>query len=204
MFKVKDIMQKCHILLKSLTLDGSEAAYIRHNKRIWGNNSLNNKNGEVLVESCTIASSIISFSYLANTLANIHNATIKTYVTRKNSLITKILSFKTNKIYKSFHTEDIVYFCLSRAQSLEKEKLFNTVYSRLKDKKDVEDLKIAGVWIGDLVYDSHCMNYKVPTINIKDADFCDSLLQAISHYIFWRDYLDAHNVKSVILTHTVY
>jgi len=204
MLKVKNVMQKCHILLKSLTLDGSEAAYVRHNKEIWGDNSSNNKKGEILVESCTIASSIISFSYLANILAGIHNATIKTYVIRKKSLITKILSFKINKIYKSFHTDDVVYFYLSQSQSLEKETLFNTVYSRLKDKKDVEDLKIDGVWIGDLVYDSHCMNYKVPTINISDKDFRDSLSQAISYYIFWRDYFEAHNVKSIILTHTVY
>jgi hypothetical protein len=204
MLKLKEFLQKCHILLESIIMDSKEAGYIRHNQKVWGNESSNNRNGEILIESCRIASSIISFSYLANVLASIHNATIKTYVIRKKSLITKLLSYKTGKMYRSFNTEDVIYFDLSQAQSLESEKMFNIIYPQLKDKKSVEDLKIDGVWIGDLLYDSHCMNYKVPTIDIRDKNFCNSLMQAISYYIFWRDYLDAHNVKSVVLTHTVY
>ena len=34
--------------------------------------------------------------------------------------------------------------------------------------------------------------------------FQDSLKKAISTYVFWRDYLEAHRVSSVIVTHTVY
>ena len=65
-------------------------------------------------------------------------------------------------------------------------------------------LCIEGTLIGDLIYDSHLMINKVPTLFIKDIKFQNTLRQAIGIYIFWRDYFDTHDVKAINASHCVY
>jgi hypothetical protein len=136
-------------------------------------------------------------------LARIHNAKIKVYAPKPNRFEAKIRFWNRHRKYKSFNAVPL-YYDTSQPQLLKVERLFSKIYPRLKTKRDVEDLKIEGIWIGDLLYDSHLMRYRVPTVEIQDKRFHSSLREALSYYIYWRDYLDSHNVKSVIVSHCVY
>ncbi|MFA5238571.1 MAG: hypothetical protein WC476_02520 [Phycisphaerae bacterium] len=180
-----------------------EAAFIRHNKKIWRNFTPVKGNGEVLVESYDIAAGIIAFGYFANVLAKKHKAEIKVYAERPTGLQSRIYRWNTDKKYKSFNAVPF-YVELSKSQLLEVESLFDKVYPTLNTKRDVEDLKVEGLWIGDLLYDSYVMRYRVPTVEIQDERFHSSLRKALGYYIYWRDYFDSHNVKSVIVSHCVY
>jgi len=190
-------------LLKCFRLDKWEVSFIRHNKKIWPNFTPNEGEGEILLESYKISASIIAFSYFANLLAKKHNARIKVYSKKPFGLEAKIRRWNLHRKYKSFNAEPF-YYHISQSQSLEVEKLFNEIYRSLKTKKDVEDLKVEGIWIGDLLYDSHLMRHRVPTVEIQDKRFHNSLREALGYYIYWRDYFDSHNVKSVIASHCVY
>ncbi len=201
--KFKTFIRRAPRLLKSLKLDECGATFIRHNKKIWRNFTQNKGDGEIIVESYDVAASIIAFSYFANVLAKKHNAKIKVYAKKLAGLEARIYKWNNNKKYKSFNVVPF-YYDLSKSHLLEVEKLFSKIYPRLKTKKDVEDLKIEGVWIGDLLYDSHLMRYRVPTVEIQDKRFHSSLRKALGYYVYWRDYFDSHNVKSVIVSHCVY
>ena len=136
-----------------------------------------------------MSSSIIAFSYLANLLAKIHQARIVAYSPSHKNMVTQLTNRKVNGIYRSFNVSDFIYHELTTVQSKEVERLFKEIVLSLKTKRDVEDLKVEGVWIGDLLYDSHCLNYQVPTISLTDQRFHESLKSAVSSYVFWRDYL---------------
>jgi hypothetical protein len=192
---LKELVQKVSRKYDRLVTESQEASFIWHNKKVWADFQSDEKQGEILLEASKTASSIISFSYLANLLAKKHGAKIKAYVVKDKKTKTTI--------YESFNAE-VFYFSLSGSQVLEVEKLFNEIYPNIKTKRDVEDLKVKGVWIGDLLYDSHLRDWLVPTVDIKDWRFQKSLKGALGYYIYWRDYLDLHNVKAVIVSHCVY
>lgn len=185
-------------------LDRREKKFIAHNEKIWGHFLPEEDSGEILLELSGMASSIIAFSYLANLLAKMHQARIVAYQTVSKNFGTLISNRKVKKIYRSFNVRDFVVLNLSPTQLQNVEQLFRMIGSSLKTKKDVEDLRVEGLWIGDLLYDSHCMEYQVPTISLGSPSFQDSLKKALCSYVFWRDYLEGHRVSSVIVTHTVY
>jgi hypothetical protein len=201
--KFRNSIRGIRLLLECLRIEEQEAAFVRHNKKIWRNFVSENGNGEILVESYRIAASAIAFSYVANVLAKIHNAKIKVYAPKPKSFEVKIHLWNHHRRYKSFNAVPF-YYDLSQSQLLEVERLFAEIYPGLRIKKDVEDLKVEGLWIGDLLYDSHLMRYRVPTVEIQDKRFHSSLRKALGYYIYWRDYFDSHNVKSVIVSHCVY
>jgi hypothetical protein len=136
-------------------------------------------------------------------LAKKHNAKIKVYIKKPVGFESKIYKWNNSRKYKSFNAIPF-YYGLSKSQLLEVEKLFSKIYPTLETKRDVENLKVEGLWIGDLLYDSHLMRYRVPTVEIQDKRFHSSLREALGYYIYWRDYFDSHNVKSVIVSHCVY
>ena len=191
-------------IFKKVRVDQKTASFIAHNRKVWGDYANHEVEGEILMELNPMHSAIIAYSYLANVLGKKHNAKIKAYVLRKRVRGERYLSPTVHKVYKSFNTQEIIYLSLTQSQLRERDRLFNEIYPGLKTKKAVEDLKVEGLWIGDLLYDSHLMGNKVPTVDINDLNFCESLRHSLGIYVFWRDYFDSHDVKAVNVSHCVY
>jgi hypothetical protein len=201
--KFRSLIRGIYLLRKYLRPEEQEAAFVRHNKKIWCNFTQDTGDGEILIESYDIAAVIIAFSYFANVLAKKHNAKIKVYIKKPVGLEARIYKWNNNRKYKSFNAVPF-YYALSKSQLLEVEKLFNKIHPSLKTKRDVENLKVEGLWIGDLLYDSHLMKYRVATVKIQDKNFQSSLREALGYYVCWKDYFNSHNVKAVIVSHCVY
>jgi hypothetical protein len=185
-------------------LDTSEKAFVAHNKRVWGNAPRRNGKTEILLEVNGMSSSVIAFSYLANVLSELHHAVIKGYTLGAFNIKAMIMGGKAKKLCKSLNVDKFLYRRLSRSQLLEIEGLYQDILPAIKTKKDAEDLVIGDLVIGDLLYDSHCMQHMVPTVDINDHRFHSSLKEAVTCYVYWRDYFNRHHVKAVIVTHTVY
>ena len=202
--RIINSLQSVFGIFKSARIDRWTAAFIVHNKKIWKDYANNKAESEILFEVNPMHSAIISYSYLANILSKKYNAKIKGYVLCKPGRLKQYLSPVTHKLFKSFNTREIFYLDFTRSQLKKRDRLFNKIYPDLKTKKDVEDLSIEGTLIGDLIYDSHLMKNKVPTVNITNLSFQESLKQSLGIYIFWRDYFDTHDVKAVNVSHCVY
>lgn len=184
--------------------DTRERTFMEHNRRVWGPRFRNPAPGEVLIEATSMASSIIAFSYLANILAEKHDAGITAYLFGYRGLRSIVANRRLKDLYRSFNVRRFLSCRLTPRQREERERLFQEIFPALRTKRDVEDLHVEGLWIGDLLYDSHCMDHRVPTIELDDDRFLESLKNALTSYLFWRDYLDAHPVRSVVVSHTVY
>jgi len=201
---IKKIIDYTKRILIENRLDERERAFIKHNKNIWGSFLPNQDTGEILLESNSMSSSIIAYSYLANLLANTHQSRIVAYLSGRRNLKNRIAKRKVNIIYRSFNVSEFIYYNLSLPQLQDADDLLHKIVPSLQTKKEVEDLCVEGVCFGDLLYDSHCMNCKVPTVSLKDPRFRESLRVALGYYVFWRDYFNTHGVRAVIVSHTVY
>ncbi len=184
--------------LKSIFSDRNSLAFARHNRQIWPREAGGNPNAEVLVEETTIASSIIGVSYVANILAGKLNAKIVAY-TKKRRLV---LPRPIKSMYKSFGGEFL--FVQDKLDDVKVDDLFEDIYPSLRSKRDIENICVDGVLIGDLVYDTHLRKNFVPTIDIVSPEFKQGLRDALRLFMYWTMYFQTHTVKAVLVSHCVY
>jgi len=191
-------MKKFLSLINGLFLDSNEHAFVKHNKALWKGRDDKVVTGEVLVEESVVASNIIAISYVANFLAEKYNSNIGAYSKRRRLLRPR----PARKIYESFSAKFIFYS--DRVVRDDAGKLFKEIYPTLKTKRDVENLSVEGVPIGDLIYDSHLRKYLIPTIDLVSEEFKQTLKEGLSLYLYWKRYFEKHPVTAVIVSHCVY
>lgn len=183
--------------------------FITHNKTIFVNKN-ENKKSKVLVEYNALCDSHIIYSYLAHHLAKKYNSEIHSYSSkiensffeRVKSLINKFYYFSYRNVYRSFGA---VNHIIPKKIIDEKNKnLKNEILNSIKEKKDILNISIKNVKIGDLIYDGYLRKYNLPTIDISSRIFQNYLLNTIELFFFWDKYFKDNEVKAVILSHTVY
>jgi len=201
--------------LRSLCMDRKTNLFIKHNNRVWKQAGHHALNGEILLELNTAQSSIISYSYLAKILQQKHHAKIVAYDNRYtpqgNAMLNKLVrllravaSRAAIKTYASFGVTSFIAVNPNRQQRAVAARLFEEVYPSLKNKRDVENLVVDGVWIGDLIYDSYLRKYSEPTIGLPDEKFIQFMRESLEMFVFWQDYFRKHDVKAVNVSHCVY
>lgn len=183
--------------------------FLRHN--------LNLQKTQVLVEFNAFHNFHVSSSYLVNFLKEKHHSKIvaffnytilssnldQTIFSKIKWHISKNLGFKNFGVYKSFGTESFIKPSLSKTQKQKQEINFRKIKKKIKNKKDVLNLKIEGIYIGDLVYDTYLKKFYEPTL-ILDKKFYKLLYDFIGLFEYWTQYFKENSVKSVITGHFVY
>ena len=167
---------------------------------------------EVLIEVNNMYSTHIAYSYLANVLAERHGARIVGYVAQANrsrkeafkAWTKRTIGYAPYGAYRSFGTGQVVTPVLTRAQKARAGRLFAQIYDGIASKTDIEAMRVSGIWIGDLVYDAYLREYARPTIIKASVEFVTSLRHSLELFVFWQDYLDAHDVRAINVSHTVY
>tara|TARA_A100001011_G_scaffold332343_1_gene359368 strand:- start:867 stop:2411 length:1545 start_codon:yes stop_codon:yes gene_type:complete len=181
--------------------------YLNFNKKFFKND--NKTNNIILAEFPNLKSFAISSSYFCHTLNEIHNA--KTFLYFPNFLTFKdklkyIFSlfnpFSTINIFKSFTKKIIIPN--QKLLSTEKEKKLEKYSKKIRNKWDLINLKYKNIQIGDLLYDEYLARFNVPTVEIESEHFKNFLSDSIKLLFFWEDFLSENNVKSLVLSHSVY
>jgi hypothetical protein len=199
--------------LKQLKQHPADDRFIQHNKLVFSQKFVRQENGPiVLFELNAMHSSHISYSYLANMLATEYNAQIKAYAPRAHANQLEKLAFQVRKflggeafgVYKSFGTTDFITIEIDDSQRDRSRKLFAEVVGQLDEKRDIEALKIHGVWVGDLIYDTFLRRFNQPTIDMTSPVFQHFLLESIELFIFWESYFNSHDVRAVNVSHCGY
>ena len=179
--------------------------------KIYDEKNFTNDKSKILVELNFLHSSLIINSFLLKKILERNKSEIVLYRTfYSNNFFIKILLkffyfFKIDifLIYRRvFNLKKIIYPVIDK-NSYKLNTLFIEVCSKLKSKKDVENIKIKDIYIGDLIYDSYLRIYNEPTI-IFDKKFYKFLRKSLSYFIFWENYLNRNKVKAVIISHSVY
>jgi hypothetical protein len=192
--------------------------FITHNKKHFKKTNIINNNDKILIEFNGWSSTHIWGSYLVNVLLNKYKCKILAYegYTLISSDLSHTIYFKIKyflakkifgkffKIYKSFGIDYFIRPKIDKYILLKSKKKFKDLLKKIKNKKDVLNIKINNVLIGDLIYDTYLKNNKLATINIKDKKFNFFFLESVKLFYYWQDYFKNNNIKSLIIVHPTY
>lgn len=187
--------------------------FMEHNQRVFSSDKCTKQRKPlVLFELNTMQSAQIAYSYLANVLAAENQAQIISYIPKQIRGWRQKLSFKIKGclgsdefgVYKSFGVTDFIELSVTTAQKAKARKLCAEALEGITTKQDIEALKINGVPVGNLFYDSFLMWYKKPTIDKESPEFQRFLIKSIEHFVFWEDFLNNNDVRAFNVSHCVY
>jgi hypothetical protein len=82
--------------------------------------------------------------------------------------------------------------------------LYKSSINNIKNKKNFRDLKLKGIWVGDLFYDEYLRTNDLSTVNIEDINFKKSLYRYIKLFEYWYQKLSKKKIKGMIISHNVY
>jgi len=171
--------------------------FIAHNKRTWGVDKCVEAENQILVEFTSMQPSIVASSYFANCLAKHHKANILAYGDRLK------YPKKVTAVYESFNAiflqTSLVDVQVEKVRRFEKE-----IRSSIKNKHDVYNLTIDGILVGDLLYDYHLRQCRVPTVNVQDCEFWKSFRTMLEKFVYWTDYFKRNKVQAINVTHCCY
>ena len=161
----------------------------------------------ILVEFVDLKSFVFSNSYFSHTLSKIHNSKIYFYYPNFLSILNKIklLLQYLNPIsnlylYKSFCN----YLVIPNKRNKKDYHQIDIKFYKLKNNRDIIDLKYRNIQIGDLIYDEFLAKYNLPTIDLKSNQFKFFFYETFELILFWENYFLKNNVKSIVLSHSVY
>jgi len=190
--------------------------FIRHNQKIFDNTKATQGNSIFLCEFNNMQSSHIAYSYLTNLYkknmgANIYAYSLTIHTSKLRSALTNILfrlkeifSFDVFAVYKSFGTKKFLRIKLKKNRQKEAYRISRNIYKQVKSKKDVENLIIEGIYLGDIIYDSYLRKFEKPTIDIRSISFQESLYQNIIALLYWVDFFESNKVCGISVSHCVY
>lgn len=152
---------------------------------------------------------VISKKYPSKIIGFYNNCYIDNYleinVLKKIKIfILQFLNLRNFGIYKSFNVKKILYPNLNKNQKIIAKKKFLNISKKIKNKSDILSIKINNINIGDLLYDSFLKRYSLATIDINSYNFRNYLKLFIYLFIYWDFFFKKNNVKSLIVSHSVY
>src|SRR2546426_2855734 len=197
-------------------MDDNIKQFIKHNRLVWGKPTAHDESGgEILFEFNPGHSSIIAFSYLVNVLRQKFNAKPVVYsffgtssqslvVRTLRRLIRPVIPSVEKKIFSSFGVKSFISADPTGPHINKAARLFEKVYPSLQTKRDVENLVVDGMWIGDLIYDTYLIRHSEPTIDIKNEKFVRFLRESLETFVFWQEYFETHDIRAINVSHCVY
>ena len=175
-------------------------------------------NSQILVEFNAFHSDHIILSYLSNYLSKKYKSKIVGFynfslliselhyglIKSLKWSLSKFIKYRNFSIYQSFGVSDIFRPKISKNQQTKALKIFKIKFNKIKSNKDIYKFEINKIPFGDLIYDTYLKRFYVPTINVKDKNFKNFLLEFIELILFWEEYFENNNVKAVVGVHAQY
>lgn len=168
---------------------------------------------KILVEVNRYSSSHISYAYLISALNKKYSCSaVVAYIpkiveTRFLYVLYRIMLLPSRTIttvYKWMGTSEVAV-PYRGALSFQSEDLqIDNLLCSMSDQRDLLNLTIQGVKIGDLIYDEYLRKACQPTVILEDEKFKLFFAKEIGHFFWWLQYFEKNNVVAVISSHTIY
>ena len=178
-----------------------------HNKKYFNFRFGEHNKTIILIEFNKILSAQITYPYLLNILKNKFNSKIISYTPYKISIFVFYLNlilypFKLGiySIYKSFGVSKLITPNLNYKINYKNKEVLNSINS----KEDLINLKLEGIWIGDLIYDSYLKKYNLPTIDLESKSFQLFLHKSIKIFQYWLNFFKNNKVSAICVSHCCY
>lgn len=206
----QNILQlKFQSIYRRLFTDKNTKDYINFNRKKWlSKTKLLDKEAPVILVDCFDWNPWIHFfSCITNVIAQKTNARIAWFhfplrLQKMDRMGLPIRRLK--KLYASFGAVKGMT-TIGRNPFKKKAQTFAKItLEKLQLKKDVLDLTLEGLPIGDLVYDTYLRTKSVGTVDLKDPYLSDILSQAYTIFYMCQEYFKKNKVVAIIPSHNVY
>lgn len=154
---------------------------------------------------------IVPSSFAINLLAKKYKSKIYALKIRKTNILQKIEFFLSNflnlrefKIYRSFNVSLFLFYSFFKVNIFNIFKYFLIIKKKIKTKKDLENIRVKNILLGDLIYDSFLKQNLTYTININSFKFNFFLMVSLAQFFYIFNLFKKYNVKAVITSHPVY
>jgi hypothetical protein len=210
---LRALIKKFISFIRSLRNPSALRDFLAHNRRVFKcGREAASASPIILLELNAMQSAHIAYSYLADALARTHGAQVKAYAQSAHTNLWQRVAFCVKAaigwahfgVYKSFGVNEFLSIRLNSDQRRRARRLHADVLGRIHGTRDIEDLHVDGVWIGDLVYDTFLMTYRKPTIDPTTLLFRNFLLESLELFVYWDEYLTANDVRGINVSHCVY
>ena len=186
--------------------------FVEYNRTIFPKTPNTKAQPVVLMELNAMCSAHIAYSYFAKAMATALNARLVAYdpdlcIRWRDRFFGNKRRLQTENevaVYRSFGVSEVLGIPRSRAREIRANRLAKQILAKLTCKKDVEEIKIRGVRIGDLLYDSYLQQHRKPTIEIKSSEFKRYLIEVLDLFLFWEDFFRKNTVAAINVSHCVY
>ena len=126
------------------------------------------------------------------------------FIIKLKWFIGNFFSLRFFGIYSSFGCSEIIKPEISRVcETLAKNKA-QIIIKKIKNKKDILNIKIDNIPIGDLIYDSFLKKEVKATIDIYSGKLFQYIFDTLKLFYYWQNYLKKNNVKAIVGVHGVY
>lgn len=190
---------------------------IRKNKNLF-NNDNSDSNKIILIEYNNFNGSHLCQALLANFFKKKNPSKIVAYFNyslivsplkinffqKLKWKISILLNWGHKKIYKSFGVEEFLRPEISDEITFRATKISKKFFSKKVKNKDIVNLKINNIWIGDLMYDTYLKSRYVPTFNPNSKNFKFFFKEFLELFFFWKNYFKNHKVVKTIGVHSCY
>ena len=78
------------------------------------------------------------------------------------------LNLKNFSLFRSFGVNQIIKPDLKESEKLKALKIYEEIKKNIKNKKDVINIKVDGIKIGDLIYDTYIKSRRKPTVSFNE------------------------------------
>lgn len=184
---------------------------IKFNKKLFLKNKVKN-DGIILTEFSTNKSIQAGFALFLKSLKKKTGCRIISYnndlgfFSQKKKSYTGIrkLFDQNYRIYQSFNVEKFINVNFEKNLFLKSKKKGLILLKKIKTKKQLLNLKIDNIWIGDLLYDSYLKEENKPTVDLDLKIFKNFFFRFIYLLYFWLDFFKKNKIHFVVSSHTVY
>ena len=207
-FQGNQLMMKTLTRIKNkLFIDPITKRYIELNKNRYPQNFPVDFGSVVLVDLYDDYLSTHLYAKVINLLAKKHRARIEAFYFPRTSLGKLGGNFRRRlySVYKSFGVKGMLSYDGSKAYIPAARAYAKQTVAALKTKDDVVEIRLEGIKIGDLIYQSYLRNQR-ETLNLDECKHDLELLLIDAYCIFKNseDYFKKNSVRAVLISHTMF
>lgn len=149
-----------------------------------------------LVKALTTArpSRIVAFIDPANTALNRRQAVQKNFLFKMRALSSR----NTESTFSALGAKELIYPSFSTSQNRRALSAARQFFGLNPTKFDVEDFRLDGILIGDLIYDDFLLKLQRGTVDPASEEFREHFAESLKVYFFWKDYFARFRVRAVV------
>ena len=160
----------------------------------------------ILIEYYKYYPSILAFFFFTKILSKKFNSKIYALDFSNKSIVKRLFCF-VNPFYYLYRSLGVKKFFFQDDCVLDiNSKTFKEVYKNIKSKKDIINIQIKNIKVGEFLYDEYLKSHNKITIKFESIEFRLFLLSTINRFLYWHKFFSQNKkkIQSLVLSHSVY